>query len=211
MVSAEYGMLREAQFDFSAPTDGGDAPAPGADAEKKDDPIDKLVGDLKSAIRERALSDLRGEIGKGEAAKTQKVIDENENDSIIKSAFRHPSWKGVAHTVLAMTRNDPKKARKILLGLIHHKAGGWKAVAEARLLTGREILAVSRVLDHTVRRASVAGEARIYRTVVTVGGVGSYHTANEYLQACRNVIGRDLTHQERVALLHKGRLFALGS
>lgn len=209
--SAEFGSLHNAQFDFGEPPPDGDA-APAAPAkEEKSDPIDKLVNDLKSAIRERAVQDLRGEIGKGEAAKAEKIIDENENDTIIKSALAHPSWRGIARTVYAMTRGNPKSARKILLGLIHHKTGGWKAVAEARLLTGREILAVSRVLDYTVKRASVAGEARIYRTVVAVGGVGRFHTVNEYLNACRNVIGRDLTDHEKATLLHKGRLYTLGS
>lgn len=203
--SQEYGD-KVAEFNFDAPAEGG------ADAKPADKgPIDKLVDDLKGAIREQALKDLRSEIGKGEAEKVQDVIDPNTNDSLIKSAFRHASWRGIARTVYAMTGKNPQVARKVLLGLIMHKAGGWKAVADSHLLSGREILAVARVIEHASRRASQAGEARIYRTAVAVGGLAKHASPDAYLRACRAVVGRELTSSEKAALLHKGRLFDLGS
>jgi hypothetical protein len=57
----------------------------------------------------------------------------------------------------------------------------------------------------------MAGEARVYRTIVAVGGVAPYSNEESYLAACRRVIGRELTGTEKDALLAKGRLYDLGT
>jgi hypothetical protein len=72
------------------------------------------------------------------------------------------------------------------------------------------VLAISRVLDLLEKNPSVAGEARIYRTVLAVGGASSYVDVDSYLAACSQVLGREPTQTEKLALLTKGRLFDLG-
>jgi hypothetical protein len=185
--------------------------ADAAPAAEDKDPLAKIVDDLAGALRERAMEKLRGEINKGEGEKVRDLLEPNPtNDSLIKSALKHAAWKEIARTVVAMTGGG-ETARKVFLGLVLHKAGGWKAVQTSGALTGREVLAVSRVLDLATRRASQAGEGRIYRTVMAVGGIGSFRNADSYLTACRQAMGRNLTDSEKAALLAKGRLFALGS
>lgn len=184
----------------------GDAGAPKPESSAIDKAVDELVGEL----REKALAKLRTEMGQGEAA--QANLDENRNNTLIKEALRHPAWLGIAKTVLGMTKGDFGVARKLFLGMVLYKSGGWGAVAAAKVFTGREVLAVARVLDlASKRRTMIAGENRLYRTVLQVGGTSEYPTEQAYLTACRRVVGRDLTPPEKEALVVRGRLFALGS
>jgi hypothetical protein len=92
----------------------------------------------------------------------------------------------------------------MILGLLLYKNGGWKAV-QAAAFKGTEILAVSRLLDRFNRIPKMAGETRVYRTVVAVGGVDPYENEEGYLAACRRVIGREITGTA------KGRLYDLGA
>jgi hypothetical protein len=57
----------------------------------------------------------------------------------------------------------------------------------------------------------MAGENRIYRTVLAVGGMTPYPDVNSYLAVCRRIINRDLTGAEKEALVLKGKLYDLGS
>jgi hypothetical protein len=96
-------------------------------------------------------------------------------------------------------------------GLLFHRAGGWEAVRDANEFSGRDVLAISRVLDRLHDSPSVAGMARIYRTVLAVGGAGPYVDVDTYLAACSRVLGREPTQTEKLALVTKGRLFELGN
>ncbi len=201
-IVSRNGHQPRSQDEFPSP--------PPPKAEDDADPMDKIVKDFAKTIRERAIEELRSEMGKGEAKKVEENTDPNRNDTMIKSALKHEAWREIAKTVIATTPNT-QVARKILLGLILYKNGGWAAVKTARALTGREVLAVSRFLDRATKRASMAGEHRIYRTVLAVGGMVSHNSANKYLAACTQVVGRQLTEAEVASLLHKGRLYDLGS
>ena len=181
---------------------GGQAPA------KEEDPLNKAVESLVDMLKERAIEKVRGQIGKDDASKA--IPDENGNGNLVKEAMKHPSWRAMARVVLG-TVKDPKIARKLLLGLVLYKHGGWEAVRSSKALTGREILGVARLFDLSSKKASRAGDARIYRAVVAVGGIGRYADEKTYLAACRQVVGRDLTDSERVTLLARGHLFSLGS
>jgi hypothetical protein len=184
---------------------GGEAPK----AEPEEDPLDKVVRDLADAIREKAVEHVRKEINKDEAAHL-RGSPENLNESLIKSAFRHEEWRKVGRFVLGMTRNV-EQAKAIVRGLVFFKQGGWPAVFRNSGLTGRQCLAVSRVIDRMTKRSSMAGESRIYNAVITVGGTAPYADVETYLAACRQVLGRPLTGSEAGALLEKGRIFSLGS
>ena len=107
------------------------------------DPLHKAVTDLADIIRERAVEQVRKEIGKDEAARLTGT-PENQNDTLIKSAFKHPSWRKIGASVLQMTK-DVQHTKTIVAGLILHKRGGWQAVKKG-CFTGREILAISRVV-----------------------------------------------------------------
>lgn len=172
--------------------------------------IDKVVDDLVGELREKALAKLREEMGKGESSRAH--LDENRNTTLIKEALTHPSWRGIARAVLGMTGGDLGIARRVFLGMVLYKSGGWGAVRAAKSLTGRDILAVARILDLTSkRRSTIAGENRLYRAILHVGGINRYPNEMAFLQACRQVVGRDLTPPEKEALVVRGRLFALGS
>jgi hypothetical protein len=99
----------------------------------------------------------------------------------------------------------------MILGMVLYRHGGWKAVESSKAFTGREVLGLSRIIDIATKRRTMAGEARIYRTVLALGGLSKDGDVRNYLSNCRQVAGRDLTDSERQALIVKGRLFALGS
>ena len=205
-------MIPPAVREILAQDFGMDDPNKGKDpkSEEKDEKsaIQKAIDDLADAVREEAVKKVREEISKSESSKMD--LDENrENDSIIKSALNHPEWDGLARGVLAKVR-DPRIAKKVLLGLILYKSGGWGELVKTGSFTGRELLAVSRMMD-MMKRTAKAGESRVYRTVLAVNGMGPYGEIGSYLDACRRVIGRDLSAEEANALIDKGRLYALGS
>lgn len=208
-VADSTAMLKAARHLFSQ-----DEQAPSEDSaqkpsEKPKDAISKAVEDLSTAIRDQAIEHVRNEINQGEASKVREVVDENkQNESLIRSAMQHPEWKKLAKLVISFVGKSD--ARKVLQGLLLYKHGGWKALKTAEM-TGREILAVSRVLDLMLKKSSMAGETRVYRTVLSVGGIGPYNGDVEtYLAACRQVLGRVVTGAEAGQLLEKGRLYALG-
>jgi len=177
--------------------------------QEQGDPMDSLVDELTTNVKDKVKQNVREEISEGDAAEVRQVLDENSsNESLIKSALQHEEWQKIARLVKA--KMGSKGAAKTLLGLIFHKKGGWTAVRAAKQFTGFDILAVSRVLDMMTKRASIAGEARVYRTVVAVGGTAPYEDVTTYLAACRRVLGRNLTGTETALVLEKGRLFALG-
>lgn len=182
----------------------GDAGEPKPEPSAMDKAVDEFVGEL----REKALAKLRSEMNKDDTTPG----DENRNNTIIKEALKHPAWRGIAKTVLGMTKGDLGVAKKLFLGMVLFKSGGWGAVRANRSFTGREVLAVARVLDLTSkRRTMIAGENRLYRAVLQVGGTDRYQNDQAYLTACRRVVGRDLTPPEKEALIVRGRLFAMGS
>lgn len=196
------------QAPADAPAESGEAPG-GAPATPPaggdDDPIDKAVKDLSTALRDKAIEQVRQEITKGEV---RDIVDSNkQNESLIRSALEHPQWRRLARFVVSFVGKP--QAKRVFQGLILHKNGGWRRVKQAGL-TGREILAVSRVLDVLTRKSSMAGETRVYRTVLSVGGTAPYEDDETYLAACRQVLGRVVTGSEASKLLEKGRLYALG-
>jgi hypothetical protein len=198
------------QQETQAPADDASAPeaAPPAPAQEKEDPIQKAVKDLSTALRDQAIEHVRQEISKGETSQVKEVVDNNkQNESLIRSAMQQPEWRRIAKFVVSFVGKT--QARNVLQGLILHKNGGWRRVKQAGL-TGREILAVSRVLDVLTKKSSMAGETRVYRTVLSVGGTAPYEDDETYLAACRQVLGRVVTGSEAGKLLEKGRLYALG-
>jgi hypothetical protein len=207
-VSVDLLRLAQDQGDDQGQSQGQSQDAPPPAPAPVKDPLHKAVGDLADVIREQAIEKIRQEIGQQESAKLQG-IPEDQNDTLIKSAMKDPKWRRIGQLVLSMYNNS-SAARTILAGLILHKSGGWSAVKKGRF-TGRQILAVSRVIDKMTRRSSMAGEGRVYQTVIAVGGMSPYGDVETYLAACRQVLGRPLTGTESGALLEKGRLYSLGS
>ena len=182
---------------------------PGAPAAPPaEDPIDKAVKDLSTALREKAIEHVRQEISQGEVDAVRDVVDNNkQNESLIRSALVHPQWRRIARFVVRLV--GARDAKRVLHGLLLHKSGGWRRVKQGGL-SGREILAVSRVLDVLTKKSSMAGETRVYRAVLSVGGTAPYADDETYLAACRQVFGRVVTGSEASRLLEKGRLYALG-
>jgi len=206
LMSVAEGQEQGTQDQSGGGMGMGDAGTPKPEAGA----LDKIVDDLVGEIREKALTKVRQEMNKGEAGKANP--DANRNNSLIKEALRHPAWRGIAYTVLGMTRGDLGIARRVFLGMVLFKSGGWGSVRASKALTGRDILAVARILDLTSKRkTTIAGENRLYRAVLAVGGLDQYPNEMTFLTACRQVVGRDLTTPEKEALVVRGRLFALGS
>lgn len=183
-------------------------PEPKEDAKK---PFDKSVKDIKDTIVEEVTDQIKDDVEDGEKSKVRDVLDENEsNESLIKSALRSPEWRVRAHKVLKLANGNIPFAKTVLAGLVLFEHGGWSAVANTRRFTGSEILAVSQVADRLTKKASMAGETRVYQTVIAVGGTAPYSNVDTYLEACRRVVGRDLTDPEKIQLVFKGQLFSLG-
>lgn len=176
---------------------------------EKADALDQAVSDVVELIREKALSKVRTEITKKDTPAPD--VDPNRNNTLVREAVqRSPVWARIAKTVIAQIP-DGAQARRIVLGLVLHKSGGWRSVQAAGTLSGPEMLGVSRFLDRMNNLPRMAGEERIYRTVLAVGGAAPYGDVESYLAACRRVMGRSPTGPERDALVAKGRIFDLGA
>jgi hypothetical protein len=178
------------------------------ETEKTKDPIQKAVSDLTDTLREQVLKRVRDEIGQLEVDAVRAANPNKQNESLIKSAMQYPEWRKVAKLVISFI--GKAQARRVLYGLILYKHGGWSSIKKAKF-TGKEILTVSRMLDLMTKKSSMAGETRVYRTVLDVGGTAPYGDVETYLAACRQVFGRMVTGNEAARLLEKGRLYALGS
>ncbi len=211
MTRAASLLAAEDQGQGQGQGQGAPAPAPAA---PKGDALNKAVDDMADLIREKAIAKARSQMGDLE---NPRLPDENtSNESLIRSALQHPTWQRIAGIV---RKNTPgatsvlrdRAAKKMFLGMIVYRHGGWKAVEESQKFSGREILGLSRLIDIATKRKTAAGEARIYRAVLATGGLGKDKDVNEYLAACRQVFGRAISDSERQALLVKGRLFAMGS
>lgn len=182
--------------------------APKTEPKPEEDPLQKAVSDLAESIKEKALEKVRSEMSKGDTVAPRADLKDNRNESLMREASKDPYWQSIGRYVLAKNQ-DPEVSRKLVLGLVLFKNGGWNAIREANSFSGREVLGISSLLDQ-LEGLRIAGEARIYKTVLAVGGVSPYLDTNDYLLACKRVFGRDLTISERETLVVKGRLFDLG-
>lgn len=171
----------------------------------KDDAIQKAISDLVQTIRDQAIEKVRKEIDQNEADKVKSIVDPNkQNESLVRSAMQRPEWRKVAKVVNSFVRKA--QGKRVLQGLILYKQGKWPMLKAAGF-TNREILAVSRVIDLMTKRSFIAGENRLYRAVLSVGGMAPYENEETYLAACRQALGRNITGSEAAELLRKGRLF----
>lgn len=184
---------------------------PSQEDSKEEDPLSKQVKQVRDTIVDKANDQIQKELEEGEKSKTREVLDENHNnESLIKSAAQSPEWRARAKQLLKMAGNDVRMARTLFNGLVLFENGGWSAIAKSKKFTGSEILAISHVVDRITKKASMAGESRVYRTVMTVGGTSQYPNVDSYLDACRRVVGRDLTDSEKIQMVFKGQLYSLG-
>jgi len=209
LKSERLGQIQVAQGqqDFPGQGDaGGGEPEP---PKEEESPLKKVIEDLHKTLVQEVANRVREDLAKGESGKLREVLNENTNESLIKSSLQYPKWRERAKVVMASVRT-PSTARSILAGLILHDLGGWEAVEQAKRFSGREILVMARLLDRLTKRSSLAGDSRIYKTVIEVGGLGAHTDVNHYLSACRKVIGRALMESEKTQLLEKGKLFSLG-
>lgn len=186
--------------------EGADDAAPKAPPEA--DPLDKAVNDIADILKEKALEKVRGEMTKKELSPRADHDETGGSSNLIHQASQSPHWRSIARVVLSKVQ-DRTRASRIVTGLMLFKSGGWRSVREANSYSGREVLAMSRFLDE-FQGSRIAGETRVYRTVLAVGGVSPYGDVDSYLAACRRIYGRELTTSERDALITKGRIFDLG-
>lgn len=197
----------------------GDAPAeqaaPPAPPKKEKSTLDEESDEIYDSLVEKVTDKVRKDLDGGDS--DDSSVDENSsNQSLINSALKNPDtlvaaiWRKRAGMVLKMA-GKPSIARTLLAGLILYYNGGWEALRDSKRFTGREVLAVSHLVDRMTKRSSLAGEARIYSTVAAVGGAGPYKNVHDYLMACRKVVGRELTGSEKSELVLKGKLFSFGS
>lgn len=204
-------LIGEGQsFDFGqgGQFEGADEASKPAKAPPQDDPLEKAVTDLASIIREKALEKVRNEVTQKELS-PRADLKEDSNNNLIREAALNPQWQTLSRAVTAKI-SDPNRAKRILLGLLLFKSGGWNAVRAANCFSGPEVLGISRFLDE-FEGVKIAGEVRVYRTILAVGGHAPYVDNSSFLAACRRVFGRDLTSSECDALITKGRLYDLGS
>lgn len=206
-----FPKVARSAFDFGEEKEqfpGGAEPSTKEDQEEPEkDPLESLVDDLSKTIKDRAIQKLRKDLN----GKTpgNDVQEDHANNNLIPASTRASRPK-LARVVQKLTSN-PRTQQVLMTGAMLQQAGGWRAVAASRNFSGRDVLAISRVLDQLHGSPSVAGMARIYRTVLAVGGAGPYVDVETYLAACSRVLGREPTQTEKLALVTKGRLFDLGN
>jgi hypothetical protein len=210
-----FSKVARRAFDFGEEKEefpgGGQEPSSQEDQPEKPepekDPLESLVDDISKTIKDRAIRKLRQDLeGKTPG---NEVEEDHTNNNLIPASTRALRPK-LARVVKNLT-SDLQTQRVLMSGALLHQAGGWKAVSASRNYSGRDVLAISRVLDQLHGSPSVAGMARIYRTVLAVGGAGPYVDVETYLAACSRVLGREPTQTEKLALITKGRLFDLGN
>ncbi len=204
----KLGVAQPPILGFAGGEEFQGAPPGGPEAKPEESALQQAISEMSDLIREKAISLVRDEMGKADVPRIQR--NENQNDTLVKQAVRRSSaWLGIAKSVLASVK-DPAQSRRVLLGLVLHKSGGWRAVQAANL-SSAELLVISRFLDRFNGTPRMAGEERVYRTVLAVGGVASYGDVGSYLAACRREMGRELTGSETDALVAKGRIYDLGA
>lgn len=191
-------------FDFGDEGDGDDSDAP----KEESNPLETAISEMADYIRSKAVRQVKDELSPKKTVPHD--LNESENDTLIKEASRHTPWKRIAKMLLGALDDDATKARRLLLGLILHKKGGWGAVRTSGEFNGPEMLVLSRILDKFSQLPEIAGESKIYRTVLAVGGAAQYADEDLFLTACRRVLGRKPTETETQALVHKAKIFDLG-
>jgi hypothetical protein len=199
-------------FDFGEEKEqfpGGDKEEEGSppEEEKKKDPLDSVVNDLVKSLTDRAVRQIRQDLSGKDAPGND--VDENHTNNTLIPASDNRARRKLAHAVHRLT-GDPRRTGMITRGILLQRQGGWRAIQASGEYSGRDVLAISRVLDLLQNAPGVAGEARIYRTVLAVGGASPYVDVETYLAACSGVLGRETTQSEKIALVTKGRLFDLG-
>ena len=207
---ARLQQIQSAQEqDFPGQSEMTGAPPAADPSTDSKEPFKKVINDLYESVVDEVTRKVKNDIS--QADKNDSVLDENRsNESLIRSALRYSKWRERSRMVEANVK-DPLVAKNVLAGLILQEIGGWEAVAKAKRFTGREVLVMNRLLERNTKKSSMAGEVRVYRTVIAVGGTAPYSDVNSYLTACREVMGRTLTNSEMVQLVEKGKLFCLGT
>jgi len=206
---ARIQQINTAQQDFPGQAEMSGSPSSEPSTEDSTKPFKQVINDLYESLVGEVTNKVKKDISEANKGEESTLDENRSNESLIKSALRYSKWRERSKMVLANVR-DPSLARNILAGLILHDHGGWEAVGRANRFSGREILVMNRLLERSERKSSMAGDARIYRTVIALGGITSYPNVDKYLAACREVLGRTLTNSEKVQLVTKGKLFSLG-
>jgi Hint domain len=207
--AARLQQINTAQQDFPGQAEMSGSPSSEPSTEDSTKPFKQVINDLYESLVGEVTNKVKKDISEANKGEESTLDENRSNESLIKSALRYSKWRERSKMVLANVR-DPSLARNILAGLILHDHGGWEAVGRANRFSGREILVMNRLLERSERKSSMAGDARIYRTVIALGGITSYPNVDKYLAACREVLGRTLTNSEKVQLVTKGKLFSLG-
>lgn len=206
---ARLQQINTAQQDFPGQAEMSGSPSSDPSTEDSAKPFKQVINDLYESLVGEVTNKVKKDISEANKGEESTLDENRSNESLIKSALRYSKWRERSKMVLANVR-DPSSARNVLAGLILHDHGGWEAVGRANRFSGREVLVMSRLLERTEKKSSMAGDARIYRTVIALGGTASYSDVDSYLTACREVMGRTLTNSEKVQLVTKGKLFSLG-
>jgi hypothetical protein len=206
---APRARINSAQQDFPGQSEMGGSPSSTPSTEDSTRPFKQVINDLYHSLVDEVTNKVKKDISDSDKGEESTLDENRSNESLIKSALRYAKWRERSKMVLANVK-DPSKARSVLAGLILHDMGGWEAVGKANRFSGREILVMNRLIERTEKKSSMAGDARIYRTVIALGGTASYPDVDSYLAACREVLGRTLTNSEMVQLVTKGKLFSLG-
>ena len=209
IMDAPRARINSAEQDFPGQSEMGGSSKSPPDTEDSTRPFKKVINDLYDSLVGEVTNKVKKDISDSNKDEESKLDENRSNESLIRSALRYAKWRERSKMVLANVK-DSSKARSVLAGLILHDMGGWEAVGKANRFSGREILVMNRLLERSEKKSSMAGDARIYRTVIALGGTASYPNVDSYLTACREVLGRTLTNSEKVQLVTKGKLFSLG-
>jgi hypothetical protein len=192
---AQFGQQdSEGQQEKAPPTESGGLQAP----------TEELYQALVKTVKDRVKEDL----AKEDQTKTEDIMDPNaSNESIVKSAMRFRKWQSRAAALKSQRVSD---LNKVVAGLYLLEVGGLEAVARRRIYSGADLLGLIRIRDAFEKRATAAGDQRITSIVLQLGSIRKFASAQAYLAACAQVLGRNPNKIEQVQLLDRARIYALG-
>jgi hypothetical protein len=164
---------------------------------------DKLVKELSDELMERAKEKAR-----------QQLLDQGQeppadlgqdNDNVVHSSTREVFQSRFASSGLSSSQLD--QVFNVLAVL--RRTRSWKRTASELDLDGQRLLMAAHFIDcygTPSRSLTIDG----YHAIVAVGGTHRFASAQAYLQACGQQMGRNLTKDEAEVLIRRGQIYSLG-
>lgn len=190
-------------FDFgqNQNQDGGQDPSSKEEAPKKNQ-RDKVIDELSKELVEKAQDRARKQILGPDDPRKDLTQD---NDNLIHSSREAFRTRFASSGLTAAQLDDVFDTVAVL-----RKTGSWSATAKQRSLDGERLLMAAHFLDcFGVSDSSLTIEG--YHAIMALGGTTRFASAQAYLVACGQQMGRQITQTEAEMLIRRGQIYSLGN